>query len=125
MKRQLLISGLIAAAVTAFGAAGITSGELDLPGLNQAINSLDARTTNNEHDIQALQTSTQTTPAPHVDVPGTPVPTVAPAAPAAVMQAQPAAVAAPAPTPVPTPCPTAVVTTAPGMSITVITPKCE
>lgn len=61
MKRSLLISGLIATAVTVLVTAGITSGELDLPGLNQAIDNLDARTTNNEQDIQALQQSTQTT----------------------------------------------------------------
>lgn len=60
MKRTLLISDLIATAMTAFGNAGITSGELDLPGLNQAINNIDARTTNNEQDIQALQAATQT-----------------------------------------------------------------
>lgn len=55
MRRALLISGLIATVVTAFSAAGITSGELDSPGLNQRIDNIDARITNNESDIRALQ----------------------------------------------------------------------
>ncbi|BCW78314.1 hypothetical protein [Arthrobacter sp. NicSoilC5] len=70
--RALLISGLIAIAVTTFAGAGMSSSELDLPGLNQRIDNIDARTTNNEQDIQALQASTSTTPAPHVDVPVAP-----------------------------------------------------
>ncbi|GAP53485.1 hypothetical protein AHiyo6_00500 [Arthrobacter sp. Hiyo6] len=126
MKRQLLISGLIATAVTAFSAVGITSGELDLPGLNQAINNLDARTTNNEQDIQALQAATQTTPAPHVDVPvppaATPVPQLAPAQAVAAVAPMPAAT--PAPTPEPTCGPAPVVSPAPGTSIVVIGPRC-
>ncbi|SDP33624.1 hypothetical protein SAMN04487914_108110 [Arthrobacter sp. ok909] len=125
MKRALLVSGLIATAVTAFGAAGITSGELDLPGLNQAINNLDARTTNNEQDIQALQAATQTAPAEHVDVP---VVQTAPATPAPAVQVQAATetlVATPAPTPEPTPCVAPAITNAPGTSITVIGGGCQ
>ncbi|MET3349013.1 UNVERIFIED_ORG: hypothetical protein ABID57_000682 [Arthrobacter sp. UYEF1] len=126
MKRNLLISGLIATAVAAFGAVGITSGELDLPGLNQRIDNIDARTTNNESDIQKLQESTQTAPGEHVDVP----------APVTVKVVQPPAEPTPAPafveptpaptaepTPVPTPCPPqATPVPAPGTSIYVITP---
>jgi hypothetical protein len=127
MKRALLISGLIATVFTAFAAAGISSSELDLPGLNQRIDNIDARTTNNEQDIVKLQESTQTAPAEHVAVPASgtaPVPTAAPvAAPAAA--AEPAPATTPAPTPAPTPCPAPVVSNAPGTSITVIGGGCQ
>jgi hypothetical protein len=125
MKRSLLISGFIATVVTAFGAAGISSSELDLPGLNQRIDNMDARTTNNEQDIVKLQESTQTAPAEHVAVPTVvtaPAPT---AAPVAVQAAEPAPAATPAPRPEPTPCPVPVVSNAPGITITVISGGCQ
>ncbi|WP_026536948.1 hypothetical protein [Arthrobacter sp. 9MFCol3.1] len=118
MKRALLISGLIATAMTAFGAAGITSGELDLPGLNQRIDSIDARTTDNEQDIQKLQEATQTAPAEHVAVPVVQPTTVS--QPNSVTAQEPAPTVPPTPTPMPTPCPTPMVTNAPGTSIVVI-----
>jgi biotin carboxyl carrier protein len=127
MKRSLLISGFIATVVTAFGAAGISSGELDLPGLNQRINNIDARTTNNEQDIVKLQETTQTAPAEHVAVPSAvmaPAPTAAPIA-AQPAAAEPTPAATPAPTPVPTPCVAPVVSNAPGMTITVIGGGCQ
>lgn len=123
MKRSLLISGLLATVVTAFGLSGTSSSELDLPGLNQRIDNIDARTTNNEADIQALQQTTGTAPAEHVVVPApvvqsAPAPTAAPT----LTESQPVAVEpTPAPvTPTPTPCIAPVVSNAPGMSITVI-----
>ncbi len=125
MKRNLLISGLIATAITAFGAVGITSGELDLPGLNQRIDNIDARTTNSESDIQALQQTTQTAPAPHVDVPVAPAQTTTTFPVSATPVPTPQAASAPTaePTPAPTPCPPqATPVPAPGTSIYVITP---
>ena len=110
MKRNLIISGAIATAVTLFGAAGISTGELDLPGLNQRIDNIDARTTNNESDIKTLQAATQTTPGVHVDVPAAttantvktaavPQSTLATAAAQALQP--PVEVATPSPTPTP------------------------
>ncbi|WP_285250233.1 hypothetical protein [Pseudarthrobacter sp. fls2-241-R2A-168] len=120
MKRSLLISGVLATVVTAFGLSGVSSSELDLPGLNQRIDNIDARTTNNEQDIQALQQSTGTAPADHVVVPA-PV-TVKVVPPPADPTPAPAFVeptpATPAPTP--TPCIVPVVSNAPGTSIVVI-----
>lgn len=119
------LSGLISAAMTAFGTAGIKSGELDLPGLIQAINNLDGRTTNNAQDIQALQLATQTTPAPHVDVSVVQTTTATPA-PAVQLQAPTeVAAATPAPTPEPTPCVTPSITNSPGTTITVIGGGCQ
>lgn len=60
MKRTLIISGLAAAIMAVVVPAGISSSELDLPGLNQRIDNIDARTTNNEADIGKLQEATQT-----------------------------------------------------------------
>lgn len=74
-QRSLLISGVLATVVTTFGLTGVSSSELDLPGLNQRIDNIDARTTNNEEDIQALQQSTGTAPAEHVEVPAAPTST--------------------------------------------------
>lgn len=127
MKRALLISGLMATAVTAFGAAGITSGELDLPGLNQRIDNIDARTTNNEQDIQALQQSTGTAPAAHVDVPAPPTQTTTTVAatPAPQPVGQPTATPAPTATPTPTPCVAPVVSNAPGTRLEVIGGGCQ
>ncbi|MFB9654782.1 hypothetical protein [Pseudarthrobacter oxydans] len=113
MKRSLLISGLLATVVTTFGLSGVSSSELDLPGLNQRIDNIDARTTNNEADIQALQQSTGTAPAEHVVVPAAPTSTTtstststatAPTIQPAAAQATPAP-ATPVATPVPTPVP--------------------
>jgi hypothetical protein len=125
--RNLLISGVLATVVTVFGLSGVSSSELDLPGLNQRIDNIDARTTNNEADIVKLQESTQTAPADHVVVPvvqSTPAPTAAPAStPAPAPAAPQPVVAEPAPAtpaPTPTPCIAPVVSNAPGMSITVI-----
>lgn len=132
MKRSLLISGLLAAVVAAFGLSGTSSSELDLPGLNQRIDNIDARTTNNEADIHVLQQSTGTAPAEHVVVPVAPTSstttstTTAPTAttqPAA--QATPAP-ATPAPTPVPTPVPcfpTPAPNQAQGISVVVYQPE--
>jgi hypothetical protein len=126
MKRTLLISGVLATVVTVFGLSGVSSSELDLPGLNQRIDNIDARTTNNEADIVKLQESTGTAPATHVEVPDpmtvkvVPPPADPTPAPAFVepTPATPAPTAAPTPTP--TPCVAPVVSNAPGMSITVI-----
>ncbi|MDQ0923317.1 hypothetical protein QF038_001825 [Pseudarthrobacter sp. W1I19] len=126
MKRSLLISGFIATVVTAFAAAGMSSGELDLPGLNQRIDNIDARTTNNEQDIVKLQKSTQTAPAEHIDVPvvQTAAPTVAPVQATEISVASPSP-ATPAPTPEPTPCVAPVISNAPGITITVIGGGCQ
>jgi hypothetical protein len=134
MKRSLLISGLLATVVAAFGLSGTSSSELDLPGLNQRIDNIDARTTNDEADIQAIQQSTGTAPAEHVEVPAAststttststtvvPTSTIQPAA----AQATPAP-ATPAPTPVPSPVscfPTPVPNQAQGISVVVYQPE--
>lgn len=89
MKRSLLISGVLATVVTVFGLSGVSSSKLDLPGLNQRIDKIDARITKNQADVVKLQESTQTAPADHVVVP--------------VVQSTPARTAAPASTPVPAP----------------------
>lgn len=128
MKRSLLISGLIATAVTVFGAAGITSGELDLPGLNQRIDNIDARTTNNEQDIQALQTATQTTPAPHVPVPVAPTPVVTSTVTTLAAPSTPAPTPQPtvATTPSPTPCLSPVIDNPSGApNIGIVGPTCN
>jgi hypothetical protein len=101
LPRSLLISGTIATFVTLFGTAGVSSSELDLPGLNQRIDNIAARTTNNEADIKALQSTTQTAPAAHVDVPAA---TTEPTVNTASAHATPVAVTAAA-TPIPTPTP--------------------
>ncbi|MDN4611463.1 hypothetical protein [Arthrobacter burdickii] len=126
MKRTLLISGVLATVVSVFGLSGVSSSELDLPGLNQRIDSIDARTTNNEQDIVKLQESTGTAPAVHVVVPvvkTTAAPTADTIAPQPVA-AEPAP-ATQAPTAVPTPCVAPVISKAPGTSIEVIGGGCR
>jgi hypothetical protein len=71
MKKQLLITGALAVIAAVFVPA-TTKGEIDLPYVNQRIDNLEARTTNNEADIKQLQDSTGTTPAPNrISVPAT------------------------------------------------------
>lgn len=65
MKKPLIIaiSAVATAGVMGLIIAQPTSGAFDLPGLNNQVQSLDARTTNNEKDIKALQDNTNTPPA--------------------------------------------------------------
>lgn len=128
MKRSLLISGLLATVVTAFGLSGVSSSELDLPGLNQRIENIDARTTNNEADIVKLQESTQTAPAEHVVVPvvqSTPAPAAAATPTPVPVTAEPQQPVVAEPTPAPTPCIEPVISNAPGMTIEVIGGGCQ
>lgn len=131
--RSLLMSGLLATVITTFGLSGTSSSELDLPGLNQRIDNIDARTTNNEADIQALQQSTGTAPAEHVVVPAAPTSTMTTTstttAPTSTIQPTAEATpvpATPAPTPVPTPVPcfpTPAPNQAHGISVVVYQPE--
>ncbi|WP_427117023.1 hypothetical protein [Pseudarthrobacter scleromae] len=135
MKRSLLISGVLATVVTVFGLSGVSSSELDLPGLNQRIDNIDARTTNNEQDIVKLQESTGTAPAEHVIVPAAPTSststTTTSTTPAPASTTQPTAAqatpvpATPAPTvaPTPLPCITPVISNAPGITIVIHQPE--
>ncbi|MDQ0672957.1 hypothetical protein QFZ36_000518 [Pseudarthrobacter siccitolerans] len=126
-QRSLLISGLLATGVTVFGLSGVSSSELDLPGLNQRIDNIDARTTNSEQDIVKLQESTSTAPAEHMVVPDpvtvkvVPPPADPTPAPAFIEPAP----ATPAPTtaPTPVPCITPVISNAPGISIVIYQPE--
>jgi len=95
MNRRTLVTGSLLLALTASSAVGVVlatprtvNGEIDLPYVNTRIDNLDARTTNNESDITALQASTGTAAADHVTVPAAPV-AVAPTQPTLALEPAP------------------------------------
>lgn len=104
IRRLRFALGTVAIAASAlFLTPAITSGELDLPGIEARLDNHEARITNNEKDIKTLQVSTNTEAASdHVSVPvvaqSTPAPGVGP-------EASPGPTATPKPTPEVTPSP--------------------
>lgn len=65
----IIASGVIAISGAAFTMPKVAKGEIDLPGIDATLQNHEARISNNEKDIQALQNSTTPNPDDHVPVP--------------------------------------------------------
>lgn len=66
----IITTGVVAISAAAFTMPKVASGEINLPGIDATLQNHEARISNNEKDIKALQDNTNTPPAPnHVDVP--------------------------------------------------------
>lgn len=109
-RLRFALGTIVFASAAVFLTPGVSSGELDLPGINNRLNNQDARITNNEKDIKTLQASTNTEAAQdHVTVPAvaesTPTPTSAPTASPEPTPAPISDTTSPTPEPSPTPTP--------------------
>lgn len=113
IKRLRFALGIVALSTTAvFLTPAISSGELDLPGINARLDNHEARITSNEKEIQALQVTdaeaTSSPVSPPLEQVAAPAPATPPAAPSE----------SPQPTQTPTTQPTPLPELVPPVSVT-------